>query len=306
MRYPICILVEVLIVISLLCTLYSLIPAPTEPIFRPVDVIDSYRLDNKVFRPPYTNSNPPARSFEEPDFGLLTSPAPSHYTCSNDSNPHLFIGIFSTPASSARRSLIRSLMSSYFESVGKTVLEYKFVIGKSAQEDDVELEDEQLAHNDILTLPTPENMDNGKTYHYFKALLELHTRNASFTPQFVAKCDDDTLLIIPAVLNSLASLNCDENVYWGTSAGRSAHFPEYFRGLAYILSWPLVGWIGGSDISGLHRRGVEDARTGQWLQTLQYIYPKQPLLRVDNAWNMGDWNQMSIQQNTLALHWWVK
>ncbi|TIA93588.1 hypothetical protein E3P99_00060 [Wallemia hederae] len=304
MRYGIFIAIELFIVVAVITTLYSLLPHHTEPIFRPRDVLDSYvAVDEIVYKEPYSVGNPPPRSFEEPDYGLLTSPPPSAYGCSEDSTPKLFIGIFSTPRAHQRRALIRSLMSAYFESVGRTVLDYRFVVGEGSAKEMRGIENEEAEHGDILHLSTPENMDNGKTFHYMQELLQWHARDAHFRPQFVAKCDDDTMLIIPAVLRSLGNLNCSDNIYWGTSAGRSQHFPEYLRGLAYILSWPLVGWIGGSDVSVLHQQGIEDARTGQWLQMLQYLTPKQDVVRVDNGWNMGDWNQLSISEQTLALHW---
>ena len=122
-------------------------------------------------------------------------------------------------------------------------------------------------------------------------------------------------------MRSLNELNCNDNVYWGTSAGRSHHFPHYFRGLGYALSWPLVrlfliyinhlwfifviqvSWIGHSDISDFHQKGIEDARTGQWLQNLNNVYPKESLINVDNEWTMGDWNQLVLNEETKAMHW---
>ncbi|TIA83077.1 hypothetical protein E3P94_01212 [Wallemia ichthyophaga] len=306
MRASVFVVVELFIVVFALSILYTVLPAHKEPFFRPADVMESYKVNNELFRAPYNEVYPPPRSFEEPDFGLLTSSPPSHYPCSSDNAPRLFIGIFSTPdpSATARRALIRSLLSQTFEAVGNAVLEYKFVVGTSEHDSQNNaLAQEHSVHKDILTLPTSENMNSGKSYAYFRALLEMHKRDPAFTPQFVAKCDDDTLLVVPAVLNSLSGLQCDQNVYWGTSAGRSNHFPEYFRGLAYILSWPLVGWIGGSDVGTLHQHGIEDARTGQWMQMLPYLSPSESVRRVDNKWNMGDWNQLSITQDTLALHW---
>jgi len=43
-----------------------------------------------------------------------------------------------------------------------------------------------------------------------------------------------------ARLSAFKDLDCSSNVYWGTSAGRSHYFGDYFRGLAYAMSWPLV------------------------------------------------------------------
>lgn len=45
---------------------------------------------------------------------------------------------------------------------------------------------------------------------------------------------------MPNVISAFRHLNCAENIYWGTSAGKSHYFGDYFRGLAYAMSWPLV------------------------------------------------------------------
>ncbi|EIM23543.1 hypothetical protein E3Q22_01011 [Wallemia mellicola] len=304
MKYIKLAVIEAVLISAILFILYDTLPAAEEPLFRPYNILEAYNLHNEVYKQPYTNKNPPSRSFEEPDYGLLSSPPPSSHTCNTEQTPKLFIGIFSTPEKSDRRSLIRTLMSNYFDRIDKSILDYSFIVAQSSdntENEEILKESERFA--DIMSLDIPENMDNGKTFHFYKHLHQLHAKNETFQPQFVTKCDDDTMLVIPALLNSLKELDCNQNIYWGTSAGRSQHFPEYFRGLAYILSWPLVKWIGNSDISTLHQQGIEDARTGQWMQSLNYIYPKQSLKRVDNLWDMGDWNQLALKESTLALHW---
>jgi hypothetical protein len=45
---------------------------------------------------------------------------------------------------------------------------------------------------------------------------------------------------MPNLISAFKDLDCKANVYWGTSAGRSHYFGDYFRGLAYAMSWPLV------------------------------------------------------------------
>ena len=49
-----------------------------------------------------------------------------------------------------------------------------------------------------------------------------------------------TILVMPNIISAFRDLDCSRNVYWGTSAGRSGYFEDYFRGLAYAMSWPLV------------------------------------------------------------------
>lgn len=104
---------------------------------------------------------------------------------------------------------------------------------------------------------------------------------------------------MPNIISAFKALDCTKNVYWGTSAGRSSYFGQYFRGLAYALSWPLVSWIGNSGMSQAHVIKIEDARTGQWLRELDPV--TDPLHVVDLGWSMGDWNQLDYTTGTVAL-----
>lgn len=47
--------------------------------------------------------------------------------------------------------------------------------------------------------------------------------------------------------------------------------------------------------------GIEDARVGSWLTELDP--DRDPVQRVDVGWKMGDWDQMTIDEETLGLHW---
>lgn len=56
----------------------------------------------------------------------------------------------------------------------------------------------------------------------------------------MTQCSYQTILVMPNIVSAFKDLDCSTNVYWGTSAGRSHYFGDYFRGLAYAMSWPLV------------------------------------------------------------------
>ena len=113
-----------------------------------------------------------------------------------------------------------------------------------------------------------------------------------------------TILVMPNIISAFKTLDCAENIYWGTSAGRSHYFGEYFRGLAYAMSWPLVSWIGTADMPYAHVIKIEDARTGQWLRHLDPV--TDPVHRLDMGWTMGDWNQLDITVETIALREWIR
>jgi len=44
---------------------------------------------------------------------------------------------------------------------------------------------------------------------------------------------------------------------------------------------------------------IEDARTGQWLKHLNPL--TDPITRIDLGWTMGDWNQLDVTIETVAL-----
>ena len=48
-----------------------------------------------------------------------------------------------------------------------------------------------------------------------------------------------------------------------------------------------------------HITKIEDARTGQWLRALDPV--TDPIHRIDMGWTMGDWNQLDISIETVAL-----
>jgi hypothetical protein len=93
-----------------------------------------------------------------------------------------------------------------------------------------------------------------------------------------------------------------------------------FRGLGYALSWPLVrhppvpssshshsynydskiSWLGNANLKPPYTVGIEDARTGYWLS---HLPSTSELVLSDQGLKMGDWDQMTINVDTIALHW---
>ncbi|WVR06229.1 hypothetical protein IAU60_003259 [Kwoniella sp. DSM 27419] len=258
------------------------------------------------------------RSFEEPDFALLSGLQPSEIGCDiplegEDGGVLMFIGVFSTADKKDRRDLYREVILPDFPPDKFTV---KFILATPAYPENpisqeavarsallrrVELE--MAEHNDMVLLPMIDNIDLGKTHEYLKWVAKHYAGEGRVKgrPRFVMKSDDDTILAMPNLVSGFKDLDCATNVYWGTSAGRSHYFGEYFRGLAYAMSWPLVSWIGNADMPLAHIIKIEDARTGQWLRHLDPV--TDPVKRIDMGWMMGDWNQLDVTVATVALHW---
>ncbi|KAK8858457.1 hypothetical protein IAR55_002684 [Kwoniella newhampshirensis] len=258
------------------------------------------------------------RSFEEPDFGLLSGRQPSEIGCDvpqegEDKGVLIFLGIFSAADKKDRRDLYRRVIIPDFP---KDLVTVKFILGTPAYPEKpisqealdrtkllTRVREEMSEHGDMVMLPMIDNIDLGKTHEYFKWVAHEYEGPGRIKgrPRFVMKADDDTILVMPNVISAFKDLDCAQNVYWGTSAGRSHYFGDYFRGLAYAMSWPLVSWIGNADMPLAHITKIEDARTGQWLRHLDPV--TDPIKRIDMGWTMGDWNQLNVSTATVALHW---
>ncbi|WWC70617.1 uncharacterized protein I206_104568 [Kwoniella pini CBS 10737] len=258
------------------------------------------------------------RSFEEPDFSLLSSNQPHEIGCDvplegKDKGVLMFLGIFSAADKKERRDLYRQVVIPDFPKEQFTI---KFILGTPAFPENPisqeavarsvllnKVEAEMKEHGDMVMLPMIDNIDLGKTHEYFKWVAKEYSGpgRVKGRPRFVMKADDDTILVMPNIISGFKDLDCANNIYWGTSAGRSHYFGEYFRGLAYAMSWPLVSWIGNADMPLAHIIKIEDARTGQWLRHLNPV--TDPVKRIDMGWTMGDWNQLDVGLETVALHW---
>lgn len=60
-----------------------------------------------------------------------------------------------------------------------------------------------------------------------------------------------------------------------------------------------VSWIGSAEMPSAHIIKIEDARTGQWLRHLDPV--TDAVKRIDMGWTMGDYNQLDVTVETVAL-----
>ncbi|KAK1920534.1 hypothetical protein DB88DRAFT_503663 [Papiliotrema laurentii] len=217
------------------------------------------------------------RSFEEPDYSLLSGTQPHEIGCDVPLKGRI---------EAYRR--VSCLISP------RTLVTIKFILGTPTRPEDPH-SSEGVARAELMKEVKQEMEEQGDmTHEYFKW-------SPRSRPRFVMKADDDTILVMPNLISAFKDLDCATNVYWGTSAGRSRYFGDYFRGLAYAMSWPLISWIGNADMPLAHTIKIEDARTGQWLRALDPV--TDPINRIDMGWTMGDWNQLDVSVETVALHW---
>ena len=170
--------------------------------------------------------------------------------------PVLFVGILTTIDKYARRSLIRDC---YLREIPPMV-EVRFVVGSPKnEEEELRIATEQRKHGDIVVLDMEENLDDGKTYHYFKWVAE-HTASP-----FVLKTDDDVYLHLPNMVERIQMLS----ETYGTSGvyfGRQVPGTGFMAGMGYVLSRDLVDFIAQDAYAASHIVGQEDGLVSSWLR----------------------------------------
>jgi hypothetical protein len=120
---------------------------------------------------------------------LATSPAPHRFDCQAEGGPLVWIGIFSTAQNLARRQIIRALYQPDLPPSSERLIELRFIIGRPPNENwKYLLESENDVYKDIVVLDVEENMEEGKTWEYFRWLSQ---EKRGPRPQFVLKTDDD-------------------------------------------------------------------------------------------------------------------
>jgi hypothetical protein len=124
---------------------------------------------------------------------LQQQPRPSHYQCQHkgDDVPLVFVGVFSTAAAYKRRNLLRLYEKPKKAKVHGRLVEFRFIIGQPGREKDRQLLHKEMeSHDDIVLLDEKENINEGKTYAFFRWLAQ----RPGPKPQFAFKVDDDVRL----------------------------------------------------------------------------------------------------------------
>jgi len=164
------------------------------------------------------------RAAEEPPFDMRLTASPfssSSYIWKSprlptlDSKP-LFVAVFTVAKNSRRRALVRASLKAF--GLANQVSTY-FVMGKTQAND---LAAEQQQYGDLMILTCEENMNEGKTLHFFREASELYPPH-----QFYLKVDDDTYLHLPDALSTILSHRPLAPLYYGRAAG---YYYKNFRG----------------------------------------------------------------------------
>ncbi|KAI8061082.1 hypothetical protein BC940DRAFT_310778 [Gongronella butleri] len=162
-----------------------------------------------------------------------------------DDTTQIFIGIFTTASNYQRRQLIRD---TYLQHIPEGVT-YKFVMGNDAPRDEMD------TYRDILPLDIVENMNDGKTYEYFKLMAQVFRDHPV---DFVLKADDDSYLYLDRLATDLARTPRNMS-YWGYLVGNT-----FMGGECYGLSFDLVQWVATNDVPATYKAGHEDSQVQKW------------------------------------------
>lgn len=227
-------------------------------------------------------------------------------------------GVFSTAGKVLFRNATRQQVQCGFNSNGHSTV---FVVGAPRTESEHEtMRAEAAVHGDIFTLSCKENMNEGKSYTYFKEALQ---QLPCF--DFYAKVDDDTAFAPARLAATLRSMPNDtaliigriaesdpdwllslKYIYYGFRDMSWALRQNYIAGLLYVLNTQAIKqWIALNPLS-TQSYGDEDQRTSYYmgligakvidLDTAIHDYKSATIYHQWNTW------KADITNTSLAVH----
>ncbi|KAJ3029450.1 UNVERIFIED_CONTAM: hypothetical protein HDU68_012133 [Siphonaria sp. JEL0065] len=210
----------------------------------------------------------------------------------------LLFGIFTyyKDTTSYRRNLLRFAYN-IIQHAEARPLDIRFIMGipKTAAEKRMVLE-EQLQFGDIILIDTPEAMNDGKSFHYVRQVVEMMDNGTLPSYKFIAKVDDDMLVNLPAVIADLTTRNFNESTYLGRGVPSN---PACF-GMMYAFSKTTARKLAALILSLDQIRGNEDQVMGDLVQLTG--------LKDRVMWNMIDspdldmpWS-VPVTRNVLGVH----
>ncbi|KAI8908572.1 hypothetical protein EDD86DRAFT_247731 [Gorgonomyces haynaldii] len=210
----------------------------------------------------------------------------------------LLMGLFCSALDFERRSLIRSTWG--FQPP-KNVHIY-FVVARPKDRAQASLlAFETSAHNDILYLDGPENMDDGKTMWFFQAV----SKEKEF--DFVMKADIDTFIHIPNLVEALQKAKevYRRAIYFGR-VNYNPKYGEFHAGMGYALSWDLVQFMANDPYCIEHSMWQEDTMVAKCLQQpniLEFgmIQPDNPEAFYDEPYSNKPWSH-EYTKDTILIH----
>ncbi|KAE8257291.1 hypothetical protein A4X13_0g2452 [Tilletia indica] len=198
----------------------------------------------------------------------------------------VFVGVFSIDSSYERRQLIRSTYATHtlphdvHTGAQLANVQVKFILGRPRKLHARRVALEMEAYNDMVVLDMEENMNQGKTYAYFRwasenatvpillsqepgptseASAPLKTVVGWKKADYVVKADDDAFIVLSELERHLR-VSPRKGTYWGYL------IRDWFMGgECYALSNDLVQYIATSPDVVRYTHGKEDKKVAQWM-----------------------------------------
>ena len=200
-----------------------------------------------------------ARKSFEPEINFNPNEATSVAT-----ENKVLIGIFSVESDLGKRELLRSIYKQFNRTF--PTVDIKFIVGKPSSKNFKQyLEMENQIHQDLVILDIKKNMNEMKTFYYFKHIYELGKKY-----KMVVKSVSDCFLHLPRLeakfrnLPKNSTFNFGKNGWYGTEL-------KYLLGEFYGFSWDLVQYVATTSDSGVreHIFGLDDVTSGRWIQSYE-------------------------------------
>lgn len=125
---------------------------------------------------------------------------------------------------------------------------------------------------DIVLLNVTENMNDGKTFTWFKWTFDtMFPKTPSV--RFVAKLDEDEYfnpVSLAADLDTIWSQYDGQRIYYGLDVPYQSVPFRYMSGMGIFLSREIVEWVSTSQIPLKNLHGHEDQQVGKWFYLGNY------------------------------------
>lgn len=220
------------------------------------------------------------------DTGFTISTSMSNATA-NESRKLCLVGVFSVTNGHPRRSEIRE---TYLKFLPQSV-DFFFILGKPKHNESIlHLMDENKTYGDIIVLPTVENMNKGKSWHYFKYVVECG-RNY----KYIIKADDDVFLHLPNLAKKLESFGDRKSVYYGKI--KHDYGLTFAYGYTYGCSWDVAKYLAKTLFP---RDGAEDIVIASLVRKRVKDYYSEPI-----AFRDGKYSGTSMEllfNGTISVH----
>ncbi|KAJ3020293.1 UNVERIFIED_CONTAM: hypothetical protein HDU68_010248 [Siphonaria sp. JEL0065] len=172
----------------------------------------------------------------------------------------LLLGVFSyysRNSTASQRNLIRYIYNKVQKSQSMDI-DVRFIVGvPSAPEGMKMLLFEQEIYKDLIVVDVGENMDDGKSFHYFKQIEGMMKEGMIPVYEFVGKCDSDTYINLRGLRGELDNIGSGQQ-FVGLDALKYGELRQFMFGMFYMMSRDLLGRVAELEIGAEELKLAED------------------------------------------------